>query len=230
MKSSAVLKAQVESALSDRFAASLTLRQRPAPGLVSFGIRELDALAGGLPRGAITEICGPASSGRTSLLAAVLAEAAAREEVCALVDTGDALDPASAAAAGVDLDRLLWVRCGGNPEHALAALDMIIQAGGFGCVVLDLADVPPRIARRIPLASWFRLRRAIENTSAMLLVLEQEPTVKTCASLILEMSRRGTAWSGTPGCSQLLRGLRVETAARKPPLAQTAVFDARAVG
>ncbi|MBV9086403.1 MAG: hypothetical protein JOY79_02870, partial [Acidobacteriaceae bacterium] len=88
------------------------LSVRPRPVTVSTGIAELDALAGGLPRGALTEVVGTASSGRSSVLMSVLAAATAREEVCALVDTDDAFDPQSAAAAGVDLQRVLWVRCG----------------------------------------------------------------------------------------------------------------------
>src|SRR5438309_926250 len=89
------------------------LEVRPAPEMVSIGIRELDSLTGGLPRGCLTEICGPDSSGRTSMLLAALAAATRREESCALVDASDTLDPASAAAVGVDFGRLLWVRCGG---------------------------------------------------------------------------------------------------------------------
>ncbi len=85
---------------------------RPAPEMVSSGIAAIDALTGGLPRGCVTEICGPASSGRTSVLLATLAASTRRAECCVLIDAGDALDPLSAAVAGVDLDRLLWVRCG----------------------------------------------------------------------------------------------------------------------
>src|SRR5712675_1689852 len=84
---------------------------RPAPEMVSSGIPELDALTGGFPRGCLTELCGPASSGRTSILLAAVARATQRGEVCALVDAGDALNPASAVAAGVQMERLLWVRC-----------------------------------------------------------------------------------------------------------------------
>src|SRR5207302_2644065 len=87
------------------------LEVRPAPEMVSIGIRELDSLTGGLPRGCLTEICGPASSGRTSFLLAAMAAATQREEVCALVDTSDALNPQSAAAVGMDLKKMLWVRC-----------------------------------------------------------------------------------------------------------------------
>src|SRR5206468_9350678 len=98
-----------------------------------------------------------------------------------------AFDPASAEAAGVDLRRLLWVRCSGtkfsNLEQVLKATDLLLQAGGFGMVVVDLNDVAPSVARKIPLATWFRFRRAIENTNTALLVFEQEPYAKSCASL-----------------------------------------------
>jgi recombination protein RecA len=88
------------------------LEVRPTPEMVASGIRELDELSGGLPRGCLAQICGPASSGRTSILLAALAAATRRQEVCALVDVSNALDPLSAAAAGVDFEKLLWVRCG----------------------------------------------------------------------------------------------------------------------
>src|SRR5579863_8635479 len=88
------------------------LEVRPTPQMVSSGVREIDALTGGLPRGCLTEVCGPASSGRTSVLLAALAAATQRQEVCALVDINDAFNPLSAAAAGVNFERLLWVRCG----------------------------------------------------------------------------------------------------------------------
>src|SRR4249919_2118607 len=100
--------------------AASRLEVRPTPEMVSSGIREIDELSGGLPRGCLSEICGPASSGRTSVLLAALAAATRRQEVCALVDATDALDAASAAANGVELERLLWVRCtrtsGGGPR------------------------------------------------------------------------------------------------------------------
>src|SRR5229473_135388 len=85
---------------------------RPAPEMVSSGIPQLDSLTGGLARGCVTEICGTASSGRTSVLLFALARATQRGEVCALVDASDAFDPGSAAAAGLEMSRLLWVRCG----------------------------------------------------------------------------------------------------------------------
>ena len=129
-----------------------------------------DSALGGIPRGCVTDIFGPASSGRTSILHSLMAQATSREEFCALVDASDAFDPASAAAAGVALERLLWIRCGGNAEHALKATDLLLQAGGFGLVVMDLGDIAPETARRISLASWYRLRRAVENTPTALVV------------------------------------------------------------
>lgn len=100
--------------------AASRLEVRSSPEMVSSGIREIDALTGGLPRGCLSEICGSASSGRTSVLLATLAAATRREEACALVDATDALDAVSAAAAGVVLERLLWVRCGSGPRTASA--------------------------------------------------------------------------------------------------------------
>lgn len=183
--------------------------------------------AAGFPRGCLTEVYGPASSGRTGLMLAAMAEATQREEVCALVDAAGAFDPASAAAAGVTLERLLWVRCGGNAEHALKAADLLVQGGGFGLVVMDLADTPVEIVRRISMTSWFRLRRAVEHTPTVLLVLEQQPHARTCASLTLEMRREQVAWSGAPGCSQLLRGIRVHVDRRKPAPPAAISFEAR---
>ncbi len=94
------------------------LELRPAPEMVSSGVREIDALTGGLPRGCLTEVCGSRSSGRTSLLLAILAAATKRQEACALVDGSDVLNPRLAAAAEVDLEKLLWVRCDSQRENS----------------------------------------------------------------------------------------------------------------
>ncbi len=115
--------------------------RKNAPEMLSSGMAEVDRIAGGFPRGALTEICGAACSGRTSLLLSALAVATSGAEICAIVDACDTFHPASAATAGVDLDHLIWVRCGGNAEHALKCADLLVQAGGFGLIALDLADV-----------------------------------------------------------------------------------------
>jgi len=191
------------------------------------GLPAFDSLAGGLPRGAITEISGPPGSGRTSLLWTALAAAAARQEVCALVDATDAFDPDAAAQAGLPLDRLLWIRCGGDAERALKAADRIVNDGGFNLIVLDLADLPLRILRRIPLVCWFRLRRAVEGTPAILLVATPHPVTGTSASLLVEMRGAEALWSGAPN-ARLLRGGVFRLWPRKPVHQQTASFSARA--
>src|SRR5947209_20555036 len=82
------------------------------------GVTELDAvLGGGFPRGSLVELCGPASSGRTSLAFSLLAQATQRQEACAFVDVSDSLDPISLAAAGVELPRLLGIRCGETEDR-----------------------------------------------------------------------------------------------------------------
>jgi hypothetical protein len=243
------------------------LEVRPTPLMVSSGVREIDALTGGLPRGCLTEICGPASSGRTSVLLATLAAATQRQEVCALVDISDAFNPHSAAAAGVNFKRLLWVRCGGtkqkagslrrhriteektekneNPrrqiekpvEQALQVTDLLLRSGGFGLVIIDLGNTPVKMARRIPLASWFRFQRAVEHTATVLFVISQIPCAQTCASLLLKVSgKRLSAVSSQlsaetpPAHAQLLHGLQVQgellrsRLERKPAGSVTASF------
>jgi hypothetical protein len=220
----AVLKQQFESVLGGY----LDWQSRPTPELVRSGVPEVDTATGGLPRGCLTEIFGPASSGRTSLLLSILAAATTRDEVCALVDAEDAFDPISADAAGVRLPKLLWVRCSHNAEHALKAADLLIQGGGFGLVAMDLGDTPMHTARRISLTSWFRLRRAVEHTPTVLLAVARQSNAKTCASLMLECARERAAWSGARGpASRLLRGIRVQVARRKPMHAVSAAFSAR---
>jgi hypothetical protein len=237
------------------------LEVRPIPQMVSSGIREIDTLTGGLPRGCLTEICGPASSGRTSVWLAALAAATRRQEVCALVDISDAFNPHSAAAAGVNFERLLWVRCGmqlqkpSSPqrhwdteknekiakpvEQALRVTDLLLQSGGFGLVIIDLGDTPLKMARRIPLTSWFRFQRAVEHTATVLFVISQVPCAQTCASLLLKVSgKKLSAGSSQPSAenpahTQLLNGIQVQAELlrsrreRKPAGSVTAAFTTK---
>jgi len=195
------------------------LEVRPAPETASSGIAQIDALTGRLPRGCLTEVCGPESSGRTTVMLAAIAAVTRREEICALIDASDALDPHSATAAGVNLERLLWVRCGSHAqssalsrkrrqafsleererrrmedpvEQALRATDLLLQSSGFGMVAIDLAGVPLKMARRIPLTTWFRFRRAVENTPTLLLVTGTQACAQSCATLSLELSRQSS--------------------------------------
>jgi recombination protein RecA len=215
----AALKVEFQSLLGGH----LDWQSRPQPELLATAIPEIR-----LPRGCLTEIYGPASSGRTTVLYAALAAATAGEEVCALVDADDAFDPAAAAAAGVQLDRVLWVRCAHQAEHALKAADLLIQGGGFGLVAMDLGDTPVEAARRISLTSWFRLRRAVEHTPTILLALARRPNAKTCASLAIECRRERALWSGThPG--RLLRGMSARATSTERSKACSPVFTARAI-
>ena len=193
------------------------------------GLAPLDAIIDGFPRGAISEILGPESSGRTTLLHSLLSAATAKLEICAYVDTDDSFDPVSAAAAGVALSQLVWIRCGHNAGHALKAADYLLHAGGFGVVVLDLCQAPPRIANGIPISYWYRFRRAIENTPTILALVEKQPLAKSCASLLLETKRQKTSWIGKPGF-ELLREVELQAVPRKPVRPVAANFKARAIG
>jgi hypothetical protein len=223
--SAAVLLQQFDSLLT----APLAWQSRPEPERAPTAIASLDSATGGLPRGALTEIVGAASSGRTSLLLSLLAAATARQEPCALVDAEDAFSPHSATSAGVRLEHLLWVRCGHNAEHALKAADLLIQGGGFGLVIMDLGDTAPRTAHRISLASWFRLRRALENTPTMLVAVARQSNAGTCASLVVECRRTSAAWSGARGVSRLLRTIAVRAQSTHRRKQCTPVFTATAI-
>ena len=192
----AALRLQVEIALAGRVFAPLEYRNRSVVETAGCGIREIDELTGGLPRGCLTEIFGGACSGRTSLLLAALAARTGEGEICALVDGRDAFDPSAALAAGVRLRQLLWVRCK-NIEQALRATDLLIQGGGFGLIALDLSDVAPQVVRQVQLSVWFRFRRAVEGTPTILFLMGQESHAKTCASLVLRMEGEAGVWRET---------------------------------
>ncbi len=190
-----VSKAEIESAIATRFGSAFKLLEKPPAVVLSTGIPEVDYVAGGFPRGAITEVFGPASSGRTSFMLSALAHATGHEEVCVLIDTHDAFDPLTAHKAGVNLDQLFWVRCSAKMEHAFKAADLLLQGGGFGFVVLDLGDVPSQDAKRIISSWWYRFRRTVENTPTVFLVIAEESCVRSCASLALKMNRASDVWS-----------------------------------
>ena len=228
----AISKAEIESTIAARFGDAFKHHETKRGEVVATGIPEIDALAGGgLPRGAITEIFGPASSGRTSFMLAMLAHAIANKEVCTLIDTSDCFDPVSSGETQVDLDQLLWVRCAANVEHAFKATDLLLQGGGFGLVLLDLGDIAGKDARRIISSWWYRFRRTVENTPTALVVIAADSCVRSCASLALEMNRDADSWSSPaqvlhanlipPRPSEithanLLRGIRVRLDRHRP--------------
>lgn len=282
MSAAAVLRLQIEAALAQRIPSALTPMPRVVRPVAATGVEAVDALLdGGLPIGAITEMAGPEGSGRTSLALSFLAGIGREGGVAAWIDTSNSLDPESAAAAGVDLARLLWVRCGvaalksqptanpdfhlpdeclippppkkglhgggfgphprtevkgmagavgeflhpaslaprcaepqpraprerepiapvsapparqafvrpGKPwnriEQALRATDLLLQAGGFAAIVLDMGSLAPQFALRVPLATWFRFRAGAEKSRASLLLLTQQPCAKSSSELLL---------------------------------------------
>jgi hypothetical protein len=223
MGAAAILRLRAE--IEARFESPLAIRKRETE-LLPTGIPAIDQLTlGGIPRATLTEISGPESSGRTALLFALLTQSTRRGECCAWIDASGSFDPASAEHAGADLTRLLWVNCNadcsGNTEQALKSVDLILQSGGFGLIVLDLGDIPDKEVRRIPLASWFRLRHAAERTGAALIAVERQVNARSCSSLQLELRRKGPVWVG-----KLLRGLETQVESRKHYRAQTAEFTA----
>jgi hypothetical protein len=162
-------------------------------------VETLDTLSAGdrdFPRGRISEIVGTRSSGRTSVLHALLTASTGRGEYAALVDSKDAFDACSAASAGVELSKLIWVRCGGNAEHALRAADLLIHAGGFGVVALDLTEATPAALNRIPPTAWFRFRRAVESTPTILTVIADRPLAKSCSCMTVKMPPRRAVFTG----------------------------------
>lgn len=341
------IKNHLQSIVTAKIPDAFVTKKSELAEVTATGIPRVDALIQGLPHGALTEIYGPASSGRTMLALSFLAEMTRQQQVCTIVDTSDSFDPESLAAMGAHLNRVLWVRCGNadtgedltsactstsrsnfqqetfhhpqtltsgrhprdevrglsqaisglmknnfsnppgasrggapantfekmtqpateaqsreeqvaidrlppgrgddvlarrqtrgrttssiqtplprppwdkrqNPwtqlEQALKVTDLILHNGGFGAVLMDLGDVPPLNARRIPLATWFRFRRAVDNTPTVFLLLTREPCAQTCASLVLRCQRCRERWSqaaesnGASGVA-LLEGLDLE--------------------
>lgn len=235
MSSAAALRLQIERSLASRIPAALSPVPR-AYEAVSIGVPNLDALLnGGLPVGAISEIVGAQSTGRTSLTLAFLAKQTQEEKVCAWVDVDDALDPESAAASGVELPLLLWFRCRdtdmrveGKPwsrlDQALKAMDLLLQTAGFGAIVLDLGDTAAEYARRIPLATWFRFRQAASRSRTCVLVLGLDSYVQSAAEVVLECSPGPEATASETVLDGLgfhvrsrRRRFSQELPARKPP-------------
>jgi recombination protein RecA len=317
------LRAQIEATLAEKIPSALTPLPRAAYPLVATGIREIDALLqGGLPVGAISEIVGPECSGRTSLALALIAGMTQAGKVCAWVDVSDTLHPESAAAIGVDLTRLLWIRCGASPgkvalpqasvrgfriaekppkskpglpqaggghprmegrglsaavsdllttpryaealhkprpqpkqhepqsyapqnqgpqtphlktaprskswsrlEQALRVSDLLLQAGGFSCMVLDMGSLKAEYALRVPLATWFRFRAAAERQQSNVLLLTQHACAKSSAGLVLRLdpdsvlTQHSTIFTGVEHRAELvrLRSAGNVLPLRKPP-------------
>jgi hypothetical protein len=268
MPATATARAELEALLRARkLDRTVTRGEVSGQGVVPTGIATLDdALGGGFPRGEMSEIAGPRSSGRSSLLSAALAAVTAKGELASLVDALDMLDVESAAKAGIRLDRLLWIRgdaisrhpeprsgdwvrqagrmsdtCGcrttvpvggtrlggrslgaerlaaSDPwaralDRAVKAVNLVLQAGGFDLVVLDLAEVLPEAIQRLPFTTWFRLQRTLEGSRTACLLVAPAPVARSAGGVTVTLSREGGAssWSGRPDEPRLLLGLDIE--------------------
>lgn len=286
MSSASKIRLQIESALSSRIPSALSPTPKVIRSVAPTGIESMDALLkGGLPVGAITEIVGPECSGRTALSLSFIAHMTETTKVCAWVDVSNTLHPESAAAIGVDLSRLLWIRCGvprtsstsqsphnsfslpekflippptkkglhgggfgphprgeikglsdalrdllqpgdiasrraepqqsmkiereactnsvnqlknnrrpappiqpwSRLDQALRVTDLLLQAGGFSAIVLDMGSIAPEYALRVPLVTWFRYRTAAEQTQTSILLLTQRACAKSSTGLVLRL-------------------------------------------
>lgn len=332
MASASAIRLQIESSLAHRVPSALTPKQKIIRPVAPTGITALDPeLEGGLPVGAITELVGPECSGATSIALSFLAQTTRSGKICAWIDVSDALDPASAAAAGVDLARMLWVRCGAvekpseqrlsrvtryekflipceakkglhggsfgphprtearglseavgdlfsprcsepqprlrivqepwepgprpdpvrkeKPVHprkpwarieqALRATDLLLQAGGFSAIVLDMASLAPEFVARVPLATWFRYRAAAEKTQSCLLLLTQHSCAKSSAELLLRLEtadpirEETTVFSGIRPTIEIARRRftqePVQPLRKRPQSVRTATWMSRTV-
>jgi recombination protein RecA len=223
LDSPVLARAAVESLLRARRLDRTLTSSRPAaapdPG-VPFDVQPLDTyLQGGLPAGQLSEVVGPGSSGRTTVVWRWLAAATRRGDTVALIDTFDRFDPESAAAAGIDLDRLLWVRgqaiskTGGavdpvwlpgvrtvdgpgtmverTVDRALKALNLVLQSGVCPVVAIDMADVPITALRRIPYTTWLRVQRVIEGSDTACVLVAPEPMARSAGGITLVMQAPG---------------------------------------
>jgi hypothetical protein len=184
-----------------------------AAALVATDVAVLDScLGGGLPRGHVSELAAAArpgmsrhvqTAGRTTLLLQMMAAATRRGELVALIDACDALDVASAIAAGVDVRQFLWVR-GTAPvsppamvhpattidrilDRALKAVTLVLQAGGFGLVAIDLADIPGVILKRLPFTTWLRVQRMVEGRDTACVLVVPEPLARSAGGVTLSL-------------------------------------------
>lgn len=226
MQSQAVLR--LESLLGARKLDRTVTRAEPdwSPS-ASTGFEPLDGvLGGGWRQGEVSEVVGPRSSGRTTVLMSTLAAATAMGGIVGVVDAVDRFDPAGAAATGVDLDRVLWIR--GAPlmaeqaritladhavQQALRALDLLVRAGGFAVVALDLADLPIRSVRRLPFATWLRVAHANANQPTVCLLVGEAPMGRSARGATVELEA-ASRWTGASPQSRRLAGFAVRARVR----------------
>jgi hypothetical protein len=169
-----------------------------------------DRLEGGIPRGHLSEVVGPRSSGRLAILVSAMAAATSRGEAVALIDPLDMFDPVSASASGLDFERMLWIRGEASSsarvslsceygtlqkslDRAVKAANIVLQAGGFGVVVLDLGEIAPQTIKRLPYTTWLRLHRVIEGSETACVLIGSEPIARSAGGVTLLLGSEQTA-------------------------------------
>jgi RecA/RadA recombinase len=193
-------------ALAAHLVPARQLERRDRRERLPTGSAPLDALiGGGWPKGALSELAGGRSTGRTALLLSSLAEALRKGETVALVDVGGTLDARAAVRGGLSLARLLWIRC--DPEKALAAAEIALSAGGFGMVALDAGE--PRL--HAPSAAWLRLKRGAEQQGTAVLVTSARRLQGALGACAVTLSRAQPRFDGPP----LLVGLETQAAVER---------------
>ena len=202
--------------------------------LVPTDIVSLDErLQGGFPRGQMSEVVGSRSSGRLAVMVSTLAGATRRGEAVAYIDPLDMFDPLSAAASGIDFSRLLWVRGAATSsarvslsceygtlqksvDRAVKSLNLILQAGGFGLVVLDLAEIPVPVLRRLPFTTWLRLHRVIEGSDTVCALIGGEPISRSAGGVTVQLD------GPEPVSARVIRARAAETSNVCVPLSAAA--------
>lgn len=248
MAARAAVEALLRARKLDRTLTSTLPDRLDDAAVAPFGIDGLDrALSGpegrsryaaGLPRGQVSEVVGPASSGRTSLAWAAMSAATRRGESVALIDTFDRFDPPTAHACGIQLSRLLWVRgqavskttAAVDPawlpgvravsgpgtfierviDRAIKALNLVVQSRVCTLVVLDFIDVPAGAQRRLPASTWFRVERAIEGSDTAVLILSAAPIARSAGGRSIHLGGEPTRvqWTGDHDRTRRLTGVR----------------------
>jgi hypothetical protein len=198
MSSAATIRVQIEKRLPGAFSTYAP----PEHQMLRTGVPAIDSVAGGVPKSALTQVCGArwTSSGKTALLVSLLARSTRAGECCALIDSAESFDPISAEAAGVDLEYVLWVRCADNQplsrlEQAFKAADILLRNGGFGLIGVDLGNCEERLVRRVPLSTWFRFARVVEKMPTALVLLTPIASAQSCAGLTVRLASATPAWS-----------------------------------
>ena len=174
----------------------------------------LESVGLGFTRGTVAEIAGQASSGKTSVLLSLFSKLTAAGEICAVVDSANSFDPCTAVLAKVELQNLLWIKCGGNMENAFMAADYLVQAKGFGAIWLNLNGLPKKQLRLVPKTYWYRYRNRIKQTPTLFFVTAEEPVTGSASQQSFLFLREQVSWSGK-GRFKLLREFHISMNSRK---------------